>query len=94
MVDYLRVPSPAERRDDLSGDGLLAGGANALLRRPHTLLVHILTQVPQHHIKARAHRLVLLLLQLEVAERHHEVVEFLYFEDHVDSFPSREIFDH
>ena len=59
---YLRMPGPSERRDDLTGDGLLASEADSLLRRPHPLLVHVLAQVTQHHVQVRAHRLVLLLL--------------------------------
>ena len=71
------MPGPSKRRDDLAGDGFLAGGAHALLRRPHALLVHVLAQVAEHRVQVGVDRLVLLLLHLEVAEGRHEVVELL-----------------
>lgn len=51
--EVLRVPRLAQGRDHLANDCLVARGATALLRRVHTLTIHLGSQTPEHAVQWR-----------------------------------------
>ena len=79
--EALRVPGPPQSRHHLTHYRLPTGPAHALLLDPHSLLVHVLLEVAQHHVQAGGaayHRLIHIpSVHLEIVERHHQMVQLL-----------------
>ena len=77
--ETLWVPGVTQGSDHLAHYGLPAGSTDSLLLDFNSLLVHVLLEVSQHHVKVGGpsyHRLVNISpVHLEGVEGHHEMIQ-------------------